>query len=45
MEVVALDERQVSGTVNDVLIAVVAGALRRWLDERGDGSEGVAPEP
>ncbi|WP_344609682.1 wax ester/triacylglycerol synthase family O-acyltransferase [Streptomyces glaucus] len=31
------------GTVNDVLIAVVAGALRRWLDERGDGSEGVAP--
>jgi WS/DGAT/MGAT family acyltransferase len=31
------------GTVNDVLIAVVAGALRRWLDERGDGTEGVAP--
>ncbi|MEU5754704.1 wax ester/triacylglycerol synthase family O-acyltransferase [Streptomyces sp. NPDC047829] len=31
------------GTVNDVLIAVVAGALRSWLDERGDGSEGVAP--
>ncbi|MET9550618.1 wax ester/triacylglycerol synthase family O-acyltransferase [Streptomyces sp. NPDC006627] len=31
------------GTVNDVLIAVVAGALRRWLDERGDGSEGVEP--
>ncbi|WP_407555028.1 wax ester/triacylglycerol synthase family O-acyltransferase [Streptomyces sp. Pv4-95] len=31
------------GTVNDVLLAVVAGALRRWLDERGDGSEGVAP--
>ncbi|MGW2321745.1 wax ester/triacylglycerol synthase family O-acyltransferase [Streptomyces sp. NPDC001680] len=31
------------GTVNDVLIAVVAGALRRWLDERGDGSKGVAP--
>lgn len=33
----------VGGTVNDVLIAVVAGALRSWLDERGDGSEGVAP--
>jgi WS/DGAT/MGAT family acyltransferase len=33
----------VGGTVNDVLIAVVAGALRRWLEERGDGSEGVAP--
>ena len=31
------------GTVNDVLIAIVAGALRRWLDERGDGSEGVSP--
>ncbi|MGW2238062.1 wax ester/triacylglycerol synthase family O-acyltransferase [Streptomyces sp. NPDC001759] len=31
------------GTVNDVLIAVVAGALRHWLDERGDGSEGVSP--
>lgn len=35
--------KAVGGTVNDVLIAVVAGALRRWLDERGDGSEGVAP--
>ncbi|QLJ03606.1 wax ester/triacylglycerol synthase family O-acyltransferase [Streptomyces sp. NEAU-sy36] len=31
------------GTVNDVLIAVVAGALRRWLDERGDDCAGVAP--
>ncbi|MFD9904416.1 wax ester/triacylglycerol synthase family O-acyltransferase [Streptomyces sp. NPDC059063] len=35
--------KAVGGTVNDVLIAVVAGALRRWLDERGDGSAGVAP--
>ncbi len=35
--------KTVGGTVNDVLIAVVAGALRRWLDERGDGSEGRAP--
>ncbi|CAM5413149.1 wax ester/triacylglycerol synthase family O-acyltransferase [Streptomyces purpurascens] len=35
--------KTVGGTVNDVLIAVVAGALRRWLDERGDASEGVAP--
>ncbi|MFG2421453.1 wax ester/triacylglycerol synthase family O-acyltransferase [Streptomyces sp. NPDC048448] len=35
--------KSVGGTVNDVLIAVVAGALRNWLDERGDGSEGVAP--
>ncbi|MCX4641152.1 wax ester/triacylglycerol synthase family O-acyltransferase [Streptomyces sp. NBC_01446] len=35
--------KTVGGTVNDVLIAVVAGALRRWLDERGNGSEGVRP--
>ncbi|WP_307624300.1 wax ester/triacylglycerol synthase family O-acyltransferase [Streptomyces sp. V3I7] len=35
--------KAVGGTVNDVLIAVVAGALRRWLDERGDGSAGVEP--
>ncbi|WLW50513.1 wax ester/triacylglycerol synthase family O-acyltransferase [Streptomyces sp. YU58] len=35
--------KAVGGTVNDVLIAVVAGALRRWLDERGDGSDAVAP--
>ncbi|MFE1438626.1 wax ester/triacylglycerol synthase family O-acyltransferase [Streptomyces sp. NPDC058739] len=35
--------KRVGGTVNDVLIAVVAGALRRWLDERGDGCEGLAP--
>ncbi|MFE9879078.1 wax ester/triacylglycerol synthase family O-acyltransferase [Streptomyces sp. NPDC005784] len=46
--IIDLDEvhvvrKTVGGTVNDVLIAVVAGALRRWLDERGDGSEGVSP--
>ncbi|QNS02946.1 wax ester/triacylglycerol synthase family O-acyltransferase [Streptomyces xanthii] len=35
--------KSVGGTVNDVLIALVAGAVRRWLDERGDGSEGVEP--
>lgn len=34
--------KAVGGTVNDVLIAVVAGALRRWLEERGDDSD-VAP--
>ncbi|MEU8580325.1 wax ester/triacylglycerol synthase family O-acyltransferase [Streptomyces abikoensis] len=31
------------GTVNDVLLAVVAGGMRRWLDKRGDGSDGVRP--
>ncbi|WP_223267773.1 wax ester/triacylglycerol synthase family O-acyltransferase [Streptosporangium nondiastaticum] len=31
------------GTVNDILLAVVAGGLRRWLDKRGDGSDGVQP--
>ncbi|WP_394428696.1 wax ester/triacylglycerol synthase family O-acyltransferase [Streptomyces sp. SGAir0957] len=35
--------KSAGGTVNDVLIAIVAGAVRRWLDERGDGSEGVEP--
>ncbi|MET9730981.1 wax ester/triacylglycerol synthase family O-acyltransferase [Streptomyces sp. NPDC006458] len=35
--------KRVGGTVNDVLIAVVAGALRRWLDERGDDCEGLGP--
>ncbi|GAA1005318.1 diacylglycerol O-acyltransferase [Streptomyces sp. F-3] len=40
---VHLVRKAVGGTVNDVLIAVVAGALRRWLEERGDSSKGVAP--
>jgi len=35
--------KSAGGTVNDVLIAVVAGALRRWLDARGEDTEGVAP--
>lgn len=37
--------KSVGGTVNDVLIAVVAGALRNWLDERGDSSEESRPAP
>ncbi|MGK5548788.1 wax ester/triacylglycerol synthase family O-acyltransferase [Streptomyces sp. URMC 127] len=35
--------RATGGTVNDILLAVVAGGLRRWLDKRGDGSDGVRP--
>jgi WS/DGAT/MGAT family acyltransferase len=40
---VHLVRKAVGGTVNDVLIAVVAGALRRWLEERGDSIAGAAP--
>ncbi|ANH94612.1 diacylglycerol O-acyltransferase [Streptomyces sp. SAT1] len=40
---VHLVRKAVGGTVNDVLIAVVAGALRRWLEERGEPVEGLAP--
>jgi WS/DGAT/MGAT family acyltransferase len=29
------------GTVNDVVLAVVAGAMRRWLGERGIRTEGL----
>ncbi|NBE56349.1 WS/DGAT domain-containing protein, partial [Streptomyces boluensis] len=35
--------KQAGGTVNDVLIAAVAGALRRWLTERGESGDGVRP--
>ncbi|WP_425508541.1 wax ester/triacylglycerol synthase domain-containing protein [Streptomyces roseirectus] len=31
--------KAVGGTVNDVLIGVVAGALRRWLDGRGERTD------
>ncbi|MFI5806236.1 wax ester/triacylglycerol synthase family O-acyltransferase [Streptomyces sp. NPDC051561] len=43
--VLALDEvqlvrRATGGTANDVLLAVVAGALRRWTEGRGDPVNG-----
>ncbi|MFD9470293.1 wax ester/triacylglycerol synthase domain-containing protein [Streptomyces goshikiensis] len=36
LDEVNLIRKVAGGTVNDVLIALVAGALRRWLAERGD---------
>ncbi|MEE1841445.1 MULTISPECIES: wax ester/triacylglycerol synthase family O-acyltransferase [unclassified Streptomyces] len=35
--------RVAGGTTNDVLLAVVAGALRRWLHERGEPLPGEDP--
>ncbi|MFE4857145.1 wax ester/triacylglycerol synthase family O-acyltransferase [Streptomyces sp. NPDC056670] len=35
--------RAEGGTANDVLLAVVAGGLRRWLLERGSGIPGAEP--
>ncbi|MER5890392.1 wax ester/triacylglycerol synthase family O-acyltransferase [Streptomyces sp. NPDC001941] len=35
--------RAVGGTANDVLLAVVAGALRRWILERGEPLPGAEP--
>ncbi|MFJ6015948.1 wax ester/triacylglycerol synthase family O-acyltransferase [Streptomyces sp. NPDC092952] len=35
--------RAACGTVNDVLLAVVAGALRRWMGERGEPLPGQDP--
>jgi WS/DGAT/MGAT family acyltransferase len=40
---VHLIRKAVGGTVNDVLIALVAGALRRWLEQRGERTDKVAP--
>ncbi|WP_327112042.1 wax ester/triacylglycerol synthase family O-acyltransferase [Streptomyces sp. NBC_01341] len=35
--------RTEGGTANDVLLALVAGALRRWMLERGEALPGVDP--
>ncbi|MFE0425115.1 wax ester/triacylglycerol synthase domain-containing protein, partial [Streptomyces sp. NPDC058953] len=47
-EDVRLVRKAFGGTTNDVLLAVVAGGLRRWLDERGeplpaDGPRALVP--
>jgi WS/DGAT/MGAT family acyltransferase len=34
-------KREFGGTVNDVVLAVVAGAMRRWLHARGVRTEGM----
>lgn len=36
LDEVNLVRKAAGGTVNDVLISVVAGGLRRWMEERGD---------
>ncbi|WP_411080172.1 wax ester/triacylglycerol synthase family O-acyltransferase [Streptomyces sp. cmx-18-6] len=35
--------RAEGGTANDILLAVVAGALRRWMGERGEALPGADP--
>jgi diacylglycerol O-acyltransferase / wax synthase len=36
-------KNELGGTVNDVVIAVVSGTLRRWLRSRGVRAEGLEP--
>ncbi|THA77421.1 wax ester/triacylglycerol synthase family O-acyltransferase [Streptomyces sp. A0642] len=43
LEAVRRIRRAVGGTSNDVLLAVVAGALRRWMLERGEPLPGSDP--
>lgn len=42
-EAVRLIRRAAGGTGNDILLAVVAGALRRWMLERGEPLPGADP--
>ncbi|MGD2041138.1 MAG: wax ester/triacylglycerol synthase family O-acyltransferase [Anaerolineae bacterium] len=42
LEEIKIIRRQLGGTVNDVLLAVVAGALRRYMQERGDTIDGLS---
>ncbi|MEV0011773.1 wax ester/triacylglycerol synthase family O-acyltransferase [Streptomyces sp. NPDC047973] len=42
-ETVQMVRRAEGGTANDVLLAVVAGALRRWMLERGESLPGADP--
>ncbi|MFE3516708.1 wax ester/triacylglycerol synthase family O-acyltransferase [Streptomyces sp. NPDC059166] len=42
-DTVQLIRRAEGGTANDVLLAVVAGALRRWILERGESLPGADP--
>lgn len=43
LEAVQRIRRAAGGTSNDVLLAVVAGALRRWMLERGEPLPGADP--
>lgn len=43
LEAVRRIRRAAGGTSNDVLLAVVAGALRRWMLERGEPLPGADP--
>ncbi len=41
LEDVKLIGRRMGGTINDVLISAVTGALRRYIEERGGATEGL----
>jgi diacylglycerol O-acyltransferase / wax synthase len=43
LEEVQLVRKAAGGTSNDVLLAIVAGGLRRWLAERGERLPGTGP--